>query len=67
MLKGSREHLHIYMYGIFFLPLGFEHSNEGFIEYPNVTFGFDPCVLLPTGYCIRTGSILFGACSDFKK
>ena len=34
----------------FFLPLVFENSSQSFIEYSTVTFGFDPCALLPTGY-----------------
>ena len=51
----------------FFLPYVFENSNKSFIEYSTVTFGFDPCALLPTGYRQRAGSILFGACSDIKK
>ena len=34
----------------FFLPLAFENSSQRFIEYSTVTFGFDPCALLPTGY-----------------
>ena len=56
----------------FFLPLVFENSSQSFIEYSTVTFGFDPCALLPTGYRKRAGSILFSAfClsaySDIKK
>ena len=51
----------------FFLPLVFENFCHSFIDYSIVTFGFDPCTLLPTGYRKRTKTILFGACSDIKK
>ena len=50
----------------FFLPLVFETSSQSLIEYSTVTFGFDPCALLKSGYCNRTGSILVGACSDIN-
>ena len=43
----------------FFLPLGFENSSQNFTEYSIVTFGFDPCALLPTGYRKRAKLILF--------
>ena len=51
----------------FFLPLVFENSSQSFIEYSTVTFGFDPCALLPTGHRKRAKTILFGVCSDIKK
>ena len=50
----------------FFLPLVFENSCcQSFIEYSTVTFWFDPCSLLPTGYRKRA-KILIGACSVIK-
>ena len=51
----------------YFLPLVFENFSQSFIEYSTVTFGFDPCALLATGYRKRAGSILLSACSDIKK
>ena len=63
--KGIREHFHINR--LSFCLLVFENSSQSFIEYPPVTFGFDPCVLLPTAYRKRTKTILFGACNDIKK
>ena len=45
----------------FLLSLVFENSSQSFIEYSTVTFGFDPCALLPTGYRKRSRTILFGA------
>ena len=38
----------------FFLHSVFENSIQSFIKYSTVTFGFDPCALLPTGYRKRT-------------
>ena len=41
----------------FFLPFVFENSSQSFIEYSTVTFGFDPCALVSTGYQKRTKTI----------
>ena len=51
----------------FFLPLLFEISSQSFIEYSTVTFRFDPCALLTTGYRKRATTILISACSDITK
>ena len=50
----------------FFLPLVFKNSSQSFIEYSTVTFGFDPCALLPTRYRKRAKTMLFGANIDIK-
>ena len=63
--EGIREHLHIHL--LSFCLLVFENSCQSLIEYSTVTFAFDPCPLLPTGYCKRAKTIRFGACSDIKK
>ena len=44
----------------FFLPLGFFlNSNKSFIEYSNVTYGFEPCALWPTWYRKRALNTLW--------